>query len=185
MAKKSLRIVAPLPHAPTAPNAPAVPRADTLRRGFTIPEINPPAAKTDDADFLARYAAWQQTYPAGSLPEYVVWEYLVNQKNWNPGGEFVYQAPILGGKTQYGGFVADYFIRPGNMVWNVQGLRYHLTNSRDRAQDLVVKAILSQRGYKVIFLWEDDLLERADYIIQAALAGQESNRHKDDVGLYG
>jgi len=162
-----------------------VPKADTLRRGFTIPTIVPEAARPDNADFLARYAAWQaEGHPSGSLPEYVVWEYLVTKKGWIEGLEFVYQSPILGGRTQYGGFVADFLIRPGNMVWNVQGLHYHLLNTRDRALDLVVKAILSKRGYHVIFLWEDDILERPTYVIEAALKGQESNRHRDDVGLY-
>jgi len=162
-----------------------VPKADTLRRGFSIPNITPEAAKPDNADFLARYAAWQASgHPSGSLPEYVVWEYLVTKKGWTPGFEFVYQSPVFGGKTQYGGFVTDFLIREGNMIWNVQGLHYHLTNTRDRALDLLIKAILSGRGYHVIFLWEDDILTRPDFTLEAALRGQETNAHKDEVGLY-
>lgn len=176
-----LRDVTPLPEAPTAPDAPPVPGAARLRAGLTIPRITPEISKADNADFLARYAAWGL---GGSLPEYIVWEYLVTRKGWRPGIEFVYQASFIGGRTQYGGFVADFLIRPGNMIWNVQGLRYHLTQTKDRAADIVAKAILAGQGYRVLFLWEDDLLERPDYVLEAALRGQESNRHKDDVGLY-
>lgn len=177
------RDVFPVPVPPSAPDAPAVPNADKIRARVRIPRSTVPAY--ENLPFLTRYAQWQaEINPLGSLPEYIVWEYLTEKKQWKNGIDFYYQYPLYGGRTRYGGFVADYFISRGLMIWNVQGLHFHLLEAVDRAKDLAFKALLSQRGYRVIYLWEDDLLERANYIIEAALQGQESNRHKDEVGLY-
>lgn len=172
-----------IPRTPKPFEAPQVPQSDKLRT--TVKWSLPDIPKRDDAAFLARYAAWRAAgHPSGSLPEYVVWEYLVTRKHWVPGEEFVYQLALHGGRTLFGGFVADFYIRPGEMIWNVHGLHFHLLKTQDRAKVALQKADLTSRGYRVISLWEDDLFERPEYTIEAALRGQETNRHADDVGLY-
>jgi very-short-patch-repair endonuclease len=171
----------PLP----APRLPTVPGRSRLRDKFGGLPPDIPVPNTEPIpDFERRLAQWQAVYPAGSVPEFIVWDYLTRIKGWRPGIEFEYQLPIIGGRTRFGGFVADYYIRPGNMVWNVQGLRYHLEQARDRAKVQAQAAELTSRGYTVIQLWEDDLLERPEYVLEAALRGQESNRHKDEAGIY-
>src|SRR3990167_875867 len=174
-----------VPKVPTAPRLPGVPKRSRLRDNFPgyAPDIAIPAPEPIP-DFERRLAEWQARYPRGSTPEFIVWDYLTRRKGWELGREFIYQLAIVGGRTQFGGFVIDFYIRPGNMAWNVQGLRYHLEQPRDRAKVQVQAALMSNRGYRVVQLWEDDLLERPDFTIEAALRGGGTNRNKDEVGIY-
>lgn len=174
-----------VPKVPVVPGLPSVPGRSRLRDKFSsfAPDIKIPAPEPVP-DFERRLAAWQARFPSGSIPEFVVYDYLTRRKGWRLGIEFEYQLPIVGGRTVYGGFVIDFFIRLGFMAWNVQGLRYHLEKARDRAKTQVQAALLSGRGYKVVQLWEDDLLDRPEFTIEAAIKGQETNRHKDDVGIF-
>jgi very-short-patch-repair endonuclease len=135
------------------------------------------------SDFEARRAEVLTFFPRMSVPEFIVWQWLVDRKRWSNGDQFIYQLPLLGGRTIFGGFVVDFYIRPGNMAWNIQGLRYHLEQPAQRGKVLIQSALLAQRGYRVVSLWEDDLVERPNFTIEAALRGEDTNRHKDEVGL--
>ena len=140
-------------------------------RPLAEPSIPLPA--NEDEDFLQRFAVWHQI-TNGSLPEYIAWEFLVFQKKMEPGIDFVFQNPILGGRTEFGGFVLDYFFPATRMGWRVQGERFHLLQSKDRARDDVAEATLVSRGVSpVIDLWEDDLLTRPIRVLEMALRGQE------------
>jgi very-short-patch-repair endonuclease len=139
-----------------------------------------------DSEFMRRYNEWRSSspaYQAGSIPEFIVWEYLTKKKNWHDGVDFKYQYNLFGGRTKFGGFVLDFFIVRGQIAINVQGLKYHLERVQDRAKVQLQDAMLAGRGFRVISVWEDDLLERPDYAIEAALRGQATNRHTDDVGF--
>lgn len=182
MARKREEVQAKVPKAPSLPSVPKKSRLRDKFPGF-LPDIPIPQAQ-DIPDFDRRMAETQAQFAAMSVPEFIVWDYLTRIKKWRNGIEFTYQLPLFSGRTQFGGFVLDFFIREGQLAWNVQGLRYHLEQSRDRAKVQVETAILTSRGYKVVQLWEDDLIERPTFVLEAALIGQESNRHKDDVGIY-
>jgi hypothetical protein len=128
----------------------------------------------EDEQVLARFASWKATYN-GSLPEFIVWEWLVNKKKQRPGIDFIYQHPIFGGRTAFGGFVLDYFFPLQKMGWRVQGLRWHDTNPDDRARDQLAKMLLTSRGILVVDLYEDDLLMRPDLALNLAWQGQQAN----------
>ncbi len=164
---------------------PHVPKAKQLRSKIKVRTgTNPVTPNIDNADFLAMYAGWRSQYPGGSILEYIVWYYLTTVKKWQNHYEFEYQYPALGGRSKYGGYVVDFFIPLGQLAWDVNGLRYHLTNPIDRAKVMVEAALLAHRGIKLINLWEDDLIWRTDYVIKLALVGMEAQTHTKSNGMY-
>ena len=120
-----------------------------------------------DKQLLERFERWRQA-TNGSLPEFIVWEWLVYKRKLQPEIDFVFQSPIFGGRTQFGGFVIDFFFPMRNEAWFVSGERFHLLTPQARARDQLAKVQLAAAGVKVITLWEDDLLERPDYVLEAA-----------------
>lgn len=162
-----LSVRAPL----VAPRRPAVPgRAGTLERGRGLRPLAGPAIPiVEEAEeaFLARYELWRAE-TGGSLPEFIVWEFLSVTKQQRPGVDFVFQSPMFGGRTRFGGFVLDFFLPRRREGWNVQGERYHLEAPASRARDALMKARLMGYGLVVIFLWEDDLLSRPDMVLNLA-----------------
>jgi len=170
-------VVQPLPVFPTSPELPNVPFADRRFRVGNL-EIRPfagpdiPIPKTEDEDFLRRFAAAHAALNF-SLPEYIVYEFLVFKKKQISGLDFQYQNPVLGGRTAFGGFVVDFFFPLRLAAWNVQGNFYHLLKTEDRARDFIVEQILESRGIQFILLYEDDLIQRADYVLELAWNGQE------------
>lgn len=171
-----------MPKLPRGPKQPRVQNPIGWRRPGT-PKL-PPVPKTElpedeEANRSARWEAFR-AHSAASYPEFIVYEYLTKRKKWKDGVEFQFQYPFLGGRTIFGGFVVDFAFPQFRMVWNIQGLRFHLAKTVDRARDILVKSILSNRGYLVVYLWEDDLLQRSDYTIERALVGQEVGGRKLD-----
>lgn len=164
---------------------PAIPKKAQFTDKF--PGLSPnPEQSVVDPEFQARFLrkrASSPSYHAMSVPEFIVMEYLETRKHWKDGIDFKYQYNLFGGRTKYGGFVLDFFITRGQLAWNVQGLKYHLEKSRDRAKVQMQDAMLSGRGFRVISLWEGDLIERPDFTLEAALRGQSTNRHSDNVGF--
>jgi very-short-patch-repair endonuclease len=129
------------------------------------PEI--PIPPEQDEALLARYEAWKSQWN-GSLVEFIVWEYLTIQKKQTHGTDFIFQAPFLGGRTLYGGFIADFAFPLRNEIWMVQGIRWHLQQPADRAKTFMAEAQLSAMGWKVLELWEDDILERPLFVLDLA-----------------
>ncbi len=161
--------------APGVPRGGKGPQRVFERKGMELrplagPEI--PIPGEGEEDLLAAYAAWRGR-TNGSLPEYIVWKWLVNIKKQIEGTDFIFQYAILGGRTQFGGAIADFYF-PGRMeIWNVQGLRFHRTNPDDRARDMIFKQLMAAQGLTVIFLWEDDLFLRPDFVLDLAWRGQQ------------
>ena len=166
--------------------APRIPQAGRLRRvaerkGLELrplagPEI--PMPPEQDQALADRAAAWMAAYH-GSLPEFVVWDWLVGTKKQRPGVDFIYQSPIMGGRTSFGGFVADFYFPLQQMVWNVQGLRWHWSNPDDRARDMIAKQLLAGRGIVLLFLWEDDILVRPGLTLEKAWRGEQLNTGRE------
>jgi len=127
-----------------------------------------------EEDRLARYAAWR-AQTNGSLLEFIVWEWLVGKKKQIPGVDFVFQHPVFGGRTQFGGYLLDFYFPLQRMGWRVMGLRWHRTNPDDRARDNLAKQLLSSKGMRVIDLFEDDLMERPDFVLNKAWRGEQAN----------
>ena len=61
----------------------------------------------------------------GSLPEYIVYRTL-QRLGLQPGIDFRYQSPLMGGRQERGGVVIDFmFSNPPGLAINVQGTFYH------------------------------------------------------------
>ena len=154
---------------------PKVPKVPLRSRAFELAgrKIDPlsgpdiPIPEVQNEDFLARYASWRATYN-GSIPEFIVWEYRTKQKRQRVGVDFDFQSPFFGGRTRFGGFIADYFFPRKNEIWRVNGERFHLAKPKDRAKDALAKVQFLQQGYTVLDLWEDDLLSRAQFVLDLA-----------------
>lgn len=128
---------------------------------------------TEDERREERWRAWQQSPDAAgkgsaSMMEFMVWEFLVYKKRQIEGEDFIYQYPLLGGRTQFGGFVADFYFPLRQEVWNPAGLQFHWVDAQHRARDTLAKKILAGRGVKLIYLYEDDMLQRPDYVLNLA-----------------
>ena len=158
-----------LPRPPKRAKAPSAPRISRLRVE-SWGKVDLP--QDEQLDELERWKVWEATY-AGSFLEFIVWEWLVKVKKQIPEVDFQYQSSFLGGRTQFGGFVADFVFPARRMIWNPAGLRWHHTDPADRARDMISRAILTNRGYLVIFLYEDDLINRRDYTLNKAWDGVE------------
>lgn len=125
-----------------------------------------------------KWRAWQATLKgqrkgSASILEYICWAYLTEKKRQKENVDFFYQYPLAGGRTVFGGFVADFYFPVQQMVWNPAGLQFHYTKSRDRANDILSKIVLANRGIKEIFLYEDDLMNRPDFVLSHAWRGEE------------
>lgn len=122
-----------------------------------------------------RWRAWQAKEKGkgtASILEFICWEFLVKKKGQREGVDFIYQYPLAGGRTQAGGFVADFYFPLKQMVWNPAGLQFHYTKAKDRWRDILSRVVLANRGIKEVFLWETDLLERTEYTLEAAWHGE-------------
>lgn len=147
------------------------------------PRLVYPIPPTDDPTVSAAYEEWRQVYPTGSLPEFIVFNWLIS-KGLQLGVDFTYQEVLLGGRTEFGGFVLDfYFPPPRAMVWEVNGLRYHLMEPRSRARERVKRHLLASRGFTVIDLWEDDIMTRPDYTMEHALRGLQLPTYPEVTGI--
>lgn len=135
-----------------------------------------PLPPSEDELLQERYVAWE-AQTNGSLPEFIAWEYLTLKRKLTPGVDFVFQAPFLGGRTVFGGFVLDFYFPARREGWFIQGLRYHLLNPADRGKNALAKVFMAGKGIKTLEIWEDDLLERPDFVLDAAyFRGQEVAR---------
>ncbi len=155
-----------------APRRPKVPGAEeaTEREGRALrplagPEI--PIPPEQDEALLQRYEVWRASWN-GSLPEFLVWEFLVITKKQQHDFDFLFQHPVFGGRTRFGGYILDYFLIHRQEGWRVQGERWHLEQPQDRARDAIMRAQLTSQGVRVLDLWEDDLMTRRDFVLNLA-----------------
>lgn len=163
------------------PQAPKVPRTKEgsrpdKRSPLAGPDIALPDPEKDRED---RWRLWQQRpghAGTGSILEFICWEYLVKTKKLREGVDFQYQVPFLGGRTQFGGFVADFYLPAKKLVWNPAGLQFHWTGPKERANDKLSTVLLRGKGVKQVFLYEDDLLQRPRYTLDKAWNGEQVSR---------
>jgi hypothetical protein len=126
-----------------------------------------PIPPEQEEALLARYEAWKAQWN-GSLPEFLVFEFLVVEKKQVPNVDFYFQHPVFGGRTRFGGYILDYYFPNRLEGWRVMGERWHLEQPEDRARDAIMKAQLASQGMKIIDLWESDIMERRDFILNLA-----------------
>ncbi len=100
------------------------------------------------------------------------------QLGYQPGDDFIYQSPLLGGRLDKGGWIIDFvFDNPPGLAVNVQGIYYHYElGSDNRSRDVFAREALAGQGITLIFVDEDDLLQDPVGITQDALNYQDRSR---------
>ena len=113
----------------------------------------------------------------GSVPEYVAYRTFI-QLGLEPGHDFTYQSPLMGGRMDKGGFVIDFlFTNPPDLAVNVQGVYYHYEfGVETKARDVVARASLAGQNVTLIFIDDDDLLRDPTYYCREALAYRDHSR---------
>ena len=139
------------------------------------PEIALPGDQ--EAERQQRWEAFR-AMQAASYPEFICYEWLIYKKRQIPNVDFIFQSPIFGGRTEFGGFVLDFYFPDREMAWFIQGLRFHFTKTTDRARDFLAKAAVAAKGIIVVELFEDDILMREDYTLGHAWQGQQVSRSR-------
>ena len=168
-----------LPNLPPLPTVEEEPLSDRFRAGDR--ELRPlrgsPIEIPGEQDEArnARFEAWKTKRgdPQASLPEFIVYEFLVHTKKQVEGVDFLYQDPFQGGRTEKGGFVLDFLLIVPQIAWRIQGERFHLFFPQDRARDILAREVLEGRGIRVLDLFENDILGRPTFVLELAWNGQE------------
>ena len=116
----------------------------------------------------------------GSVPEYIAHSTFI-ELGKEPGMDFTYQSPTMGGRMDKGGFVLDFiFNNPPDLAVNVQGVYYHYEFGVEvRARDLMARASLAGQNITLIFIDDDDLMKDPRFYAREAL------RYKDHSRLGG
>ena len=114
---------------------------------------------------------------AGSIPEYVAYQTFI-KLGLEPGQDFTYQSPLMGGRLDKGGFVIDFlFTEPPDLAVNVQGVYYHYEFGVEaKARDLMARSALAGQNITLVFIDDDDLLSDPTYYCRKALNYQDHSR---------
>ena len=93
----------------------------------------------------------------GTLPERIVYMWLVKVLRLVSGVDFSFQASQDGGRANLGGLVVDFLFPIMMMVINVQGPTHkeYLRSQKDKEQT----AILEDMGYRVYDLWDWEIYD--------------------------
>ena len=113
----------------------------------------------------------------GSLPEYIA--YVTFQSfGLEPGVDFMYQSPLMGGRMNKGGLVLDFdFTNPPDLAVNIQGVYYHYEfGVETRGRDVITRQQVAGQGKTLIFIDEDDILTDAEYYCREALRYRDHSR---------
>ena len=113
----------------------------------------------------------------GSVPEYVAYQALVRLGK-QPGQDFTYQSPLMGGRLDKGGFVLDFlFTDPPDLAVNVQGVYYHYEFGVEaQARDVMARASLAGQNITLVFIDDEDLLKDPMYYCREALNYRDHSR---------
>ena len=122
----------------------------------------------------------QQQAPSnweGSLPEYVTYQTFIGL-GLEPGVDFSYQSPLMGGRMDKGGVVLDFlFNNPPDLAVNVQGVYYHYEFGVEaKARDVMARAALAGQNITLVFIDDDDLLRDPEYYCREALNYRDHSR---------
>lgn len=113
----------------------------------------------------------------GSIPEYVAYQTFI-ELGLQPGEDFTYQSPLLGGRMDKGGVVLDFlFTNPPDLAVNVQGVYYHYEFGVEaQARDVMARASMAGQNLTLIFIDDDDLIRDPRYYCREALNYRDHSR---------
>lgn len=120
---------------------------------------------------------WKVRYPGGTKPEWAVyWALLVLGKK--PELDFIYQAIMLGLELSYYS-TTDFLLPHDGIAIEVQGEYWHYgVGSEAQYHDILRFEALAKEGMQLIFIDEEDALERPIWIVREALAGRDHSKLK-------
>lgn len=120
---------------------------------------------------------WWETL-SGSLPEWAIYEAHLRLGR-RPGIEFTYQSALEGGRLFLGGLILDFVEHDMPIAINVNGVYYHyLRGSEQLRRNAEARARLSQYGYQLVVIDEDDALRDPVYYLEEALRGVDHSRER-------
>ena len=113
----------------------------------------------------------------GSGPEYLAYQTFI-ELGREPGQDFTYQSPLMGGRLDKGGFVIDFmFTDPPDLAINVQGVYYHYEFGVEaKARDVMARASLAGQNITLVFIDDDDLMSDPRYYCREALNYRDHSR---------
>ena len=113
----------------------------------------------------------------GSVPEYVAYRTFV-ELGREPGQDFTYQSPLMGGRLDKGGFVLDFmFTDPPDLAINVQGVYYQYEFVVEaKARDVMARASLAGQNITLVFIDDVDLMSDPRYYCREALNYRDHSR---------
>ena len=113
----------------------------------------------------------------GSIPEYMAYQAFIALGR-QPGEDFTYQSPLMGGRMEKGGVVLDFvFTNAPDLAVNVQGVYYHYeTGVNTQARDMFARAQVEGAGVRLIFIDDDDLFRDPEYYCREALNYRDHSR---------
>ena len=113
----------------------------------------------------------------GSLPEYIAFT-TFESFGLEPGVDFMYQSPLMGGRMNKGGLVLDFdFTNPPDLAVNIKGVYYHYEfGVETRGRDVITRQQVAGQGKTLIFIDEDDILTDAEYYCREALRYRDHSR---------
>ena len=113
----------------------------------------------------------------GSVPEYVAYSTFI-ELGREPGQDFTYQSPLMGGRLDKGGVIIDFmFTNPPDLAINVQGVYYQYEFGVDaKARDVMARASLAGQNITLIFIDDDDLMSDPRYYCREALLYRDHSR---------
>ena len=85
---------------------------------------------------------------------------------------FTTQAPMFGGAGELGSAIVDFILTERNIVLRIMGGYWH-TGLEVNARDLLGREKLTERGYTVVDVWEDDINRNLETTMELAIVGQE------------
>ena len=87
---------------------------------------------------------------------------------------FTAQAPMFGGAGELGSAIVDFILTERNVAIRVMGTFWH-TGLEVNARDLLGREKLTEAGYTVVDVWEENLIAgKIDSTMELAISGQEA-----------
>ena len=105
--------------------------------------------------------AISKEYIRGTLPERIVYKFLVDKLRLADGVEFDFQSSMSGGRLELGGIVADFLFPIKMMVLQVQGPTH--TGTLRMAKDEEQRGMLQDMGYSVVDIEEDTIYNESKF----------------------
>ena len=106
--------------------------------------------------------AVKKTTVLGTLPERIVYKYLLFPLRFKVGIDFTFQSSLQGGRIELGGIVADFLFERIRLILRVQGPTHkeHLRFRKDEEQRLALEGW----GYRVLDLDDDTIYNEYQFL---------------------